>query len=462
MNENVILDDDDQRIYLFLEELKDVAAQIERRLEPLRIDEYNDILSKCIDNLIESERREMQTACCRMILLIYMKRIDLENVEWELYRVETYERRLWDLLKEWSGIFCHATMNDAAWIEELRKAFEKTLNALCLIANMSCTDWSLSRWVNSIINFDMEYEAEDVAELSQNEEAPLNMREELERQLVVVEHQKSGGEHPTYYFCNAAFHTWQMTMMQDAYRSLRIIDSFSVASTNLQSEECASFMIGIEQYVYLALQNTVNHKECMAFLVDNWLTELSVPGLRGTSMTSTNLINKSVWKQILPLETAQLLTRIKDARLHILWKTLKDGTPYETCLRHAIFKKVLELTFSRYVPKRLLQVEQWRSGTIPDGQIFQHYGWWGVYSVCAASRVSANGWNAPNYVLYQWLKIQPSCKFHNDFIRMISSLREDTLTLPAARTEGALVTDVTGLPSYMIMPNVFKRRKIIV
>ncbi len=458
-NENINFNSEDEQIFLFLERIKTIIPQIESRSGILDASEYQDLYDECALRLIESDRKELQISCVRVILLISMKRISLENVNWDRYVIDDYVRALWVFLKEWGGVIPHAVVGDVAWFESLTTKMQHILSALSLLMNMQTTHWKISRWVNSKVDYGMDYENEEVPETDHPQNEALNMREELQRQLVVVEQEDAAPDHPTFYFANIQFHTWQMAMIQDLLRSEHIIHAFIHPNiTVLQSPECVSFVEGIHYYIRLCLQNPNHHKECMSFLMDRWLSEMSLPGLRGTSMTTTNIVNKSVWKQILPEETAVLLTRIKDARLDAIWMSLRDDIPYDTCLRHAIFKQVLELTFSLYVRSRFLKVEQWMCGTIASGQIFQHYGWWGVWNI---PPIYANGWNAPPYVFYQWLCVQRDCIFHDAFIKMVCGLRKDTLTLPPPHTEGALIIVGGSLPSYMITPETVKRRKII-
>lgn len=458
-NENIDEHDEDQQLFLFLSKIKDIIPQIEQRHGIIGEEEYAELYKECVRLLIESDRKELQITCVRTLLLIKMKRIDLESVEWERFQIDEYVKRLWVFLKEWSGVYTHVEINDVLWFQTLSAKFEESLAILSLLMNMQATHWSISRWVNSKVDYGMDYEIEDELSTPIDDTPALNLREELQKQLVTITHDEGEVEHPTFYFTNVAFHTWQMAMIQDMFRSMAIIRSFVTStSTIIQSPECVSFVEGIHYYVKLCLQNANHHKECMSFLMDRWLSEMTLPGLRGTSMTSTNIVNKSVWKQILPDETAKLLTRLKDARLDAIWMSLKDDVPYDTCIRHAIFKQIMELTFSLYIRSRFLKVELWMERTIADGQIFQHHGWWGVWG---SERIFANGWNAPPYVFYRWLCAERSCIFHDAFIRMVTGLRKDTLTLPPPHTEGALIVSAGTLPSYMITPESMKKRKII-
>lgn len=457
-NENIIVDTEEMQAFLFLEKLKEVVPQIESRLSVLGADEYTEIYDACVKYLVESDRGDMQIACTRVILLIHMKRVALEDVVWENYDIDKYVDVIWNFLKQWGGVLSHETPLENNWFALLVTNFNSTLAVLSLLMNMQTTHWTISRWVNSKVDYGMDYEEEEPVSEDGPVAEPLNMREELQRQLTVIEHEQHGADHPTFYFTNVAFHIWQRALIQDTFRSIHIIRTFlTPGAAPVPTDECRSFMVGMHFYVRLCLQNINNHKECMSFLMDNWLSELALPGLRGTSMTSTNVVNKSVWKQALPNEVAVLLTRIKDARLDALWMALHDDAPYDTCLRHAIFKQIIELTFSLYVRNRLLKVEMWMTGTAPDHQIFQHYGWWGI----AGERVYANGWDAPAYVLYQWLYAERACMFHNAFIKMVCELRGDTLALPPPHTEGALIANVAVLPPYMITPQTMKKRKII-
>lgn len=461
-NENIIFDSELKRIFLFLEKLTHIIPQIESRIGVLADGEYDDLFRECSSYLIESDSKELQISCVRVILLLKMKKIPLESVKWEKYVIDDYVTALWIFLKEWGGVLPHSIVSDTAWFESLTKKFDQILTALSLLMNMQTTHWNISRWVNSRIDYGMDYELDQVEQEGGPQAEPLNIREELERQLVVVHQEETAPDHPTFYFANVQFHTWQMSMIQDMLRSMNIIRSFLSPNISiLQSPECVSFVEGIHYYIRLCLQNPNHHKECMSFLMDRWLSEMSLPGLRGTSMTTTNIINKSVWKQILPTETSILLTRIKDARLDSVWMSLRDDAPYDTCLRQAIFKQVLELTFSLYIRNRFLKVEQWMHGGIAEHQIFQHYGWWGIWEKDEQKRVYANGWNASPYVFYQWLCLQRSCIFHDAFIKMVCELRKDTLTLPPPHTEGALIVLGSNLPSYMITPQTIKKRKII-
>lgn len=471
MNPNIDAEQSSQRemdeameVVQFAGEMSVIAKAIEMKIEPLGNTEYEDTLQYCINKLIHTDDQDMVTVAFRMINLIIRRRQGEFAFNYETLDIEEYVRDIWKLVKQWIGIGVGVRRIPYS---SLVAEFERLHCFLSFLVSYKVTQWTVNEWTEKILEITTEREDSDVDEetvqnnaeeqLLTEEFSNMTFLEQIDYKTKMFAQKPTVVDHTKYtifYSANLAFHMWQKCLLQDMYISKDAIDTFikPPARELYVNDENGAFVSGAHHFVRLALASPIA-KDVRTYLIDNWLSELWLPGLRGTSTNSVSIVSTSIWKRALPAETTNLITRIKECKMDALWCSLNGDGAYDLCLRYTIARYVLELTFSKYIADRLLRISPVK--TAGDKDIFSHFAWFGM----RARACYANGWDALFLVMYEWLRDAGDDPFHVSFINTISALTAGSERLPVASTAGEL--SVRDLPPYYVIPNNRKKQRLL-